>query len=987
MILKTLHKGQQSRFFRPFLVLSSLLLLLVLGLFLVSYIRILPVESGPSAEIISCDMENVSLLDGKEVLISNDRVFQGLETRSSEKSRSGQYASKVGGEQRYGLGYFFREAKAGEQYKASVWRYGPKLTFSYLTVSIVGGEDQSLYKQEEKAVEVDENEWEKLELVFEIPDWYGGQEVKIYAYTATGEGTYIYFDDFQLERLQLNEGRRTALLADTVFQTLKLRIPEEGMKKIEAKREEAIHRGILFSAEDDWVKAGIGDEPMIPVKLRLKGDWMDHLKTDKWSFRISVKAPHAWNRLITFSIQHPKTRFFLTEWVYHQFLTREDVLSPRYDFLHVTLNGEAKGVYAFEEHFEKQLPEFRERREGPIVKFSEDGVWNARKRGLDIRRITNRVEEKLNSFESSNIETFKEGKTLASPLLKEQYAQARTLMDQYRFGEKTAAEIFDLDKLATYYAITDITRGYHSMFWHNQRFYFNPVISKLEPVGYDAFTEGGKFEYSTLPFLGAQVTQLKDDPSADIMFRPFQDSAFMVRYIQALDRMSEKTYVEQLLLELKPAIEAREALLKSDFPNYAYTDRIADQARDIRSLLFPLNDNSLRAYAQKVSASHTELKLTNFHVLPLEVVGFGRTSDRMSTQIAPEWLIPHNPNHPPVYHSLEAPANVAFVFFRLPGLDKLYHSRIAPWTISEPQIPAQEAYQDAKPVSNDWYEVEGNIVRFLPGEHRINRNLIFPKGYSIQMTGGTSLDLINGAKFLSWSPVEMLGGEDAPVRIYSSDKTARGFTVLQANERSRLHYVVFENFNTLMDRGWTLTGAVNFYESNVRIENCSFLNAQCEDALNIIRSNFELNNSLINGGPSDGFDADFCKGIIRNCRFENMGNDGVDVSGSVISIYDCSVDGVGDKGVSVGEASKMVIHSIDIAHANNGVVCKDLSETTVHNVSLTDCRTGFAAYQKKPEYGGASFTVHNYSATNVKFLHLIERGSTLNLKDQMIEGI
>jgi len=36
------------------------------------------------------------------------------------------------------------------------------------------------------------------------------------------------------------------------------------------------------------------------------------------------------------------------------------------------LNGQDMGVYAFEEHFDKLLIESNNRREGPIVKFSEN---------------------------------------------------------------------------------------------------------------------------------------------------------------------------------------------------------------------------------------------------------------------------------------------------------------------------------------------------------------------------------------------------------------------------------------------------------------------------------------------------------------------------------------------------------------------------------------------------------------------------------------
>ena len=60
------------------------------------------------------------------------------------------------------------------------------------------------------------------------------------------------------------------------------------------------------------------------------------------------------------------------EWFAHKIFEYEDILTTRYIFVPVIINGEKKGVYALEEHFDKQLLEHRKRREGPIVKFDEN---------------------------------------------------------------------------------------------------------------------------------------------------------------------------------------------------------------------------------------------------------------------------------------------------------------------------------------------------------------------------------------------------------------------------------------------------------------------------------------------------------------------------------------------------------------------------------------------------------------------------------------
>ena len=72
--------------------------------------------------------------------------------------------------------------------------------------------------------------------------------------------------------------------------------------------------------------------------------------------------------------------------------------------------------------------------------------------------------------DNPDIRPFKESKTKSSPALAQQFEIAQNLMFQYRYGLKKAKEIFDIDLLAKYYAIMDLTGGHHSIIWHNQRF-------------------------------------------------------------------------------------------------------------------------------------------------------------------------------------------------------------------------------------------------------------------------------------------------------------------------------------------------------------------------------------------------------------------------------------------------------------------------------------------------------------------------------------
>ena len=185
--------------------------------------------------------------------------------------------------------------------------------------------------------------------------------------------------------------------------------------------------------------------------------------------------------------------------------------------------------------------------------------------------------------------------------------------------------------------------------------------------------------------------------------------------------------------------------------------------------------------------------------------------------------------------------------------------------------------------------------------------------------------------------------------------------------------------NTLEEAEWQLTGAVTFYESDVEMTNVTISENHCEDALNLVRSEFSIRELNINNTFADGFDGDFCKGKLFDSYLWNTGNDGLDYSGSWVEISNVRLENVGDKGISAGEQTTLDIKDVKIKGAQIGVASKDLSKVKVVNIHLKDCKQGFAAYRKKPEFGGAVINVKSYSEDNVERLLNADGESKINL--------
>ena len=944
-----------------------------------------PEVRDPSA--LSCSAEQIThdtLPDGQVVtyFLGQDgtRLPNG-HTQSDAQARTGRFSSQLDSTHRFGMTYVFQDLKPGDRFYVSIWRYVRSTMPSALVVHLSGNHDH--YAQIERP-DTTADGWERLSLAFALPLDYREGELRFYAF-GYGGGV-AYFDDLDIRRERLLD----SLAAYAEFPQLNLRIPDKGMEVLDAKRQEAISRGLLTQGEDDWVKARLdtgGQE--IPVRVRLKGDLPDHFLTPKWSFRVRAKAPHAWSRMVTFSLHTPLARGHLDEWFYHSWLRREDVLSPRYDFVKLSINGEPRGLYAYEEHFDKQLVESAARREGPILKFDEAGVWALRQRATDYDLDWGEMERLNESYQQAPAQPFGEEKAAANPALRPQLDLALELMHQFQTGSAPASELFDLDRLARFFVITDISRAYHGLIWHNLRFYYNPVLGKLEPIGFDGFTETGAFEWLSRPFMGAQISDPpQGQPAERSLMQLFLDPAFAARYYHYLLRYTEPGYLQTLFMELAAPLERRQALIQEEFPGYAFDSQaITRRAGSLRRLLLPYGAHDIEALTEGTEAGQRHLALRNRHLTPLVITAWGRTADGPSASLDTAFFLPSQPNPPVAYRSLRVPAEAQYLFYHLPGMDSLLPVRILPYGPAAPRVPSQALFAGIQVETGPWYEVRDRQIHFRAGAHRVDRDIVIPAGYEVFFPPGTELTFVGEAAFISRSPVYMFGEEARPVRLLAPEGQASGFTVLQAGRESVMRYVEVNGFNTLRREGWNLTGAVTFYESDVRIDHCTFTRNQCEDGLNLVRCQFELTASTLSHTFSDAFDADFCTGKVSHCHFFRTGNDAMDVSGSQVEISDCTVEYAGDKGLSVGEESTAKAWRVQVRHAVIGMAAKDLSRLQAAQIRLEDCGTGFAAYQKKPEFGPAQIEVNEWWGSRIKRLHLVERGSTLQLNGQAVETI
>jgi hypothetical protein len=771
---------------------------------------------------------------------------------------------------------------------------------------------------------------------------------------------------------------------------LTIDIKHEDFQRLAYSRELALQRRILMTTDDDFVPAKVRyQDKTYDVKMRLKGDWVDHLLGDKWSFRIVLKGDATIFGMKQFSIHQPKTRNYIYEWIYHQTLRRENILSLRYDFIEVTLNGKDLGVYALEEHFEKRVIEHNRFREGPILKFNEELLWADR---AEHYRFGDLSPTGLQAERVGNIYAFKLGRIMGDAGLYSQFMLANNLLDSFRYKKLPAHKVFDIDKLATFFAIADLLGSTHSAVWHNLRFYYNPITSLLEPIGFDA-----NAGHPTAQVLGSSRDLEGETDPFKFKDIAFSDMMLFEAYIKALQKVSAPSYLDSLFHDIDAEMEQKLSIIYMGEPHFYFTKKVFyDNQETIRLTLHPAK--GLHAYCGAATNDYLALELGNIQVMPIEVLS---ASFKDAIFFAPKERVilpPLRPAAPVDYRRFDFACPQGFVWsdtmraslkinYRVLGAEEKRQDAIFEWPRhTENFLENDFMWQDANARQFAFLAFDDSTRRIFikPGSWSIDRNLIIPRGYRVICGEGTRLNLSNGALILSYSALEWRGSEEFPIVIESKDSTGQGLAVLNAHAASVFEHVKFDNLSNPEQKGWKLTGAVTFYESPINTVNTQFIGNRCEDGVNVFRSDFHFDKTLFQNTKSDAFDADFSNGKFTNSSFINCGNDGLDVSGSVVELRHVYINGTGDKGVSGGEFSHVQADNIEIHHAEIAVASKDKTELNINNVKIDSCGVGFTAYRKKPEFGAASIIAKHVQMGRCKAPFLIENNSSMKLDGKVI---
>ncbi|NQY67069.1 MAG: hypothetical protein HRT72_05015 [Flavobacteriales bacterium] len=329
------------------------------------------------------------------------------------------------------------------------------------------------------------------------------------------------------------------------FETLKILLGDSIRVSLNNLRKVALDKNDFTKSKTWFPGILINNGDTLLGKVRLKGDQHDHYNTNQFSLRIKMKRDS--NKTIVFSLQHPKCRRYISEWLFQQLLKEAKLPSLNYRFVFFGINEDTVKLFASEEHFSNiDILGRWNKADGPIIGFDDKDYWP---KGIGNKDRSFDTEVYLDSEIKCYNCSKKEKKGDA-------FAKAKSLLDDYREGVLKVNEVFNVDLLAKFYAICDLAGASHSLRWLNCRFYYNPSTQLLEPVGFDSNCRG------------INTISIKSDGLNNSHHgRIFHNMEFQQSYYKYIDRFARTDFLDRFLGKHKERVNIMISTINKEFNN------------------------------------------------------------------------------------------------------------------------------------------------------------------------------------------------------------------------------------------------------------------------------------------------------------------------------------------------------------------------------------------------------------------------------------
>ncbi|MCG8310725.1 MAG: CotH kinase family protein [Cytophagales bacterium] len=710
--------------------------------------------------------------------------------------------------------------------------------------------------------------------------------------------------------------------ATVEIEQLDIDVKFKNWQKIRYFRELALKTGGITVEMQEEIPARVRyNQKTYRVDLSLTGQTNEHTRHPyKWSLEVKVKDGEKIMGMRKFALLFPRARGYLTDWIATKLLQSQNVVGIRNDFVNVNVNGKPQGLYYLEERWDKEILNNNGYPDGIIFKAIDSGI-----KVYGMKRV------------------------MEDQALSGQYNLVRKKWFGFLSGEIEATEIFDLNKFASLFVVSDIMGQKHAIFLSNMRFYFNPSTGLIEPIG----REWGYLRKETLSKTSLSIG--KPDPDVvyhiqlhedSILSKIFNSFTFEEQYIRQAEKLADNGYLDSVINLHKQELDLYLKKVYAQNPFYEFPLDLLYENQNF--ILRKLNPElpSIVAYCEYRKDGLCALSIKNKADLPVEIHSILYNRNICFT---PEKRIRLRSNYKALGHleriqfsvdegsdhgsftpdSLE----IEYSILGLPGRSKTIvlpgDSDLAENPYSAPYISNLDRFGEL--TVNEFQK----SITFSRDTTTIRSDLVIPEGYFVQASPGTVIDLIDSSGIISYAPFLFFGEEDAMISIISSDASSSGLTILNSDRSSEFNFVNFKHLSVTSDVKGRFQGHISMHNSPVAFNNCVFMeNRSVRPAINISRSEFYITNTRFEDISSQAINVEHCDGFIGHVKFEGIDRDIITSRGSKINLERIYISRSGGMILNAQARSHVIGTDLTFDHCKIGFVSKGYSDISVDQITI-----------------------------------------------------
>ncbi len=694
---------------------------------------------------------------------------------------------------------------------------------------------------------------------------------------------------------------------------LALHIDQSELEAIEAVVEAARERGVIMPEGNDYVPAELEfDGARFKAKVRIKGKMSDHVQGSKWSFRVVAKKNNGFLGMQRFSLQHPGTRNYLCDWFFHRLMKGEGSIALRYGFIRLTFNEEDLGVYAYEEHFGPELLAHNGRLKGPLFRFDPGLFWEHRLNMIEKVRYN----EAFGTYQAAALDAFGTGDLEKDTVQRALFEEAVGRMDAFRRGNLRASEVFDAERLGLRHAMLDLVGGHHSMDWSDVKFYYDPVVKRIEPVAYESFSA-----FHIRQLAGSNRYVGRQEQGMDLHDAYFNDPVVFRAYVRHLERLSRPSYLDSAFTALGPALDSASALIYREFP-YKELDRALYYQNQL--IIRKILDVPKGFHAYSDGGTDTlRITIVPIEALPMEVHGLLASNGDLVKPLGNAIVPCRTPGEVgrPITMTFKwngtKPGTALNLRYGVLGASVVKELEVFPYDyidgLSLRTVNSADAV-DPRTMPFLVFDEAARTVIVKPGAWVIESDVYIPSGYTVSATAPLRLDLRNGARIIVRSPMHWVGLEDASIVVHSSDGSGGGLVLMETVGKSTFRHVRFEGFGGTGQHG----PAILVQAATAEFDRCEFGEDRGRDLVLCVRGRSAFTSCGFTGGR-DQLSLAFNACTLSNVAFNGAGDDALNVKGGMLQANGVEVFGALGNGLKVDEGGEVDLRSVQLRTIKDAV--------------------------------------------------------------------